>query len=218
MAEAQPGPGIVFTFAFQNSTKQCNGRNRDANRSENCITARYPWHRHGLRPKLRYPAHHRRRAGKSHPRHLFQDPNLIAAGADIAQSGKCSLDGNYHPLKPRPLADCYDLNHYHEGWKDMYHSGLMDGACTVPVTSKNCVPPPFPQYVYVDNTGSTPIQPYWEIAEKYGFANYFFQTNQGPSFPAHQFLIAGYMTPLVLPRNSETNALMTTSAANRSGW
>jgi hypothetical protein len=29
------------------------------------------------------------------------------------------------------------------------------------------------------------------MARRYGFANRMFQTNQGPSFPAHQFLLAG---------------------------
>jgi phospholipase C len=32
---------------------------------------------------------------------------------------------------------------------------------------------------------------YCQLAQKYGFANRMFQTNQGPSFPAHQFLISG---------------------------
>jgi phospholipase C len=133
------------------------------------------------------------------PDNLFQDPVLTAAGADIAQSGACTLDGHAPdnlPLRPRPLADCYDLNHYHVGWKGMYDGGQMDGACTVPPTTHNCPGglPPFPQYVYADNTSGA-IQPYWDIAEKYGYANYFFQTNQGPSFPAHQFLISGTSEP-----------------------
>ena len=44
-------------------------------------------------------------------------------------------------------------------------------------------------------TSTIPLQPYWEIAEKYGYANYMFQTNQGPSFPAHQFLLSGTSAP-----------------------
>jgi hypothetical protein len=39
------------------------------------------------------------------------------------------------------------------------------------------------------------IQPYLDIARQYGCANYVFQTNQGPSFPAHQFLISGTSAP-----------------------
>jgi len=39
------------------------------------------------------------------------------------------------------------------------------------------------------------IEPYCQLASEYGFANRFFQTNQGPSFPAHQFLISGSSSP-----------------------
>ena len=37
---------------------------------------------------------------------------------------------------------------------------------------------------------------YFDIATSYGFANYFFQTSQGPSLPAHQFLLSGTSAPL----------------------
>src|ERR1700730_17041972 len=33
------------------------------------------------------------------------------------------------------------------------------------------------------------------MAEQYTFANRMFQTNQGPSFPAHQFIISGTSAP-----------------------
>jgi phospholipase C len=39
------------------------------------------------------------------------------------------------------------------------------------------------------------LQPYCDLAIQYGFANRMFQTNQGPSFPAHQFLLAGTSIP-----------------------
>jgi phospholipase C len=35
------------------------------------------------------------------------------------------------------------------------------------------------------------VQPYFDLAQQYGFANQMFQTNQGPSGPAHQFLFSG---------------------------
>jgi phospholipase C len=35
------------------------------------------------------------------------------------------------------------------------------------------------------------VQPYFDIAKYYGFASRMFQTQQGPSFPAHQFLFGG---------------------------
>jgi phospholipase C len=35
------------------------------------------------------------------------------------------------------------------------------------------------------------VHPYLELAQQYGWANSMFQTNQGPSAPAHQFLFGG---------------------------
>jgi phospholipase C len=194
MAEARLGPGIVSTFTFHNSTNSATGgiEMRTAPKTVLLLAV--------LGTALAYAQN----SAIQHiivvvqenrtPDNLFQDPVLTAAGADIAQNGPCGLDGI--KLQKRPLADCYDLNHYHVGWKDMYDGGKMDGACTVPIINDHCVggPPPFPQYVYADNTSGA-IQPYWDIAEKYGYANYFFQTNQGPSFPAHQFLISGTSEP-----------------------
>jgi phospholipase C len=40
------------------------------------------------------------------------------------------------------------------------------------------------------------VQPYFDIATTYEFANYMFQTNEGPSFEAHQFIFAGSSAPV----------------------
>jgi phospholipase C len=45
------------------------------------------------------------------------------------------------------------------------------------------------------HAGSRILDPYFNIATNFGFANYMFQTNQGPSFPAHQFLLSGTSAP-----------------------
>jgi phospholipase C len=127
------------------------------------------------------------------PDNFFQDPKLI--GADIAHQGACGA--NMIPLRARPLSDCYDLDHYHNpGWLTMYDGGKMDGACRVKVIVNHCHTrlPRFPQYVYVDNSKGD-LSPYFQIAEQYGYANYMFQSNQGPSFPAHQFLFTGTSAP-----------------------
>jgi len=42
-----------------------------------------------------------------------------------------------------------------------------------------------------NNQPSNRLDPYLTLATQYGWANYFFQTNEGPSFPAHQFLLSG---------------------------
>src|SRR5258708_3610524 len=71
----------------------------------------------------------------------------------------------------------------------------MDGADLVTVVCPpgitNCAPPT-PQFKYV-NPGD--VQPYFQMAEQYTFADRMFQTNQGPSFPAHQFIISGTSAP-----------------------
>jgi phospholipase C len=46
------------------------------------------------------------------------------------------------------------------------------------------------------NTSHHILDPYFQIASQYGYANYMFQTNQGPSFPAHQFLFSGTSAPV----------------------
>src|SRR5689334_18895361 len=140
------------------------------------------------------------------PDNLFQDQNLINAGADIVPittGGKCGTVSV--PLIPRPLHDCVNPNHNHDaGWIPAYHNGGMDGACNesygtgctgLPACPAGTGHQYCPQYAYAVNNSASPIQPYWDIAEKYGFANYMFQTNQGPSFPAHQFLLSGTSAP-----------------------
>jgi phospholipase C len=38
------------------------------------------------------------------------------------------------------------------------------------------------------------VLPYFEMAEQYAFADRMFQTNEGPSFPAHQYIVSGTST------------------------
>jgi phospholipase C len=73
----------------------------------------------------------------------------------------------------------------------------MDGADLVTV---GCAPgvtgcaPANPQFMYVNPAD---VQPYLTMAQQYTFADHMFQTNQGPSFPAHQFIISGTSAPAV---------------------
>ncbi len=48
-----------------------------------------------------------------------------------------------------------------------------------------------PQVTNYDGSQGNLLDPYLSFAEQYGWANFMFQTNQGPSYPAHQFLFAG---------------------------
>jgi hypothetical protein len=75
----------------------------------------------------------------------------------------------------------------------------MDGAADLPCkplsSPEPC--PAKPQLTFVDNSTGI-LNPYLSLATKYGWANYMFQTNQGPGFPAHQFLFSGTSTPTAL--------------------
>jgi phospholipase C len=128
------------------------------------------------------------------PDNLFHDPVLIANGADIASSGTNSL-GQTVQLTPTSLGVDYDLSHLHSAFVAMYDRGKMDGADHIPVScargATNCPPPNAPfKYVQASDVG-----PYFQMAEQYSFGDRMFQTNQGPSFPAHQFIISGTSAP-----------------------
>lgn len=127
------------------------------------------------------------------PDNLFHDPVLMKAGADIATSGLNSA-GQKIQLTPTPLSVNYDLSHAHSAFVAMYNEGMMDGADHVPFDCygvPNC-PPKNPQFQYVQ---ASDVQPYFDMAEQYTFGDRMFQTNQGPSFPAHQFIISGTSAP-----------------------
>jgi phospholipase C len=132
------------------------------------------------------------------PDNLFHDPVLISRGAEIASSGKTST-GQTIPLTPVPLVTTYDLGHSHHNFLLEWDNGAMDGADLVKIScppgNPNCAPPcpvqpnpPCPQYQYVQDSR---LQPYFTMAETYTFADHMFQTNQGPSFPAHQYIVSG---------------------------
>ena len=130
------------------------------------------------------------------PDNLFgSNPNFLP-GVDIATSGVNSK-GQQVPLTSVPLAGDYDLSHAHAAFVAMYDGGNMDGANKVRVSCKkgaqDC-PPANPQFKYVDNSTGL-LDPYFQMAEQYTFGDRMFQTNQGPSFPAHQFIISGTSAP-----------------------
>ncbi len=114
--------------------------------------------------------------------------------ADIASSGSNSL-GQTVPLTPISLVTTYDLGHAHSAFVKMYDGGKMDGADKVPCSSQQGTTcPPNPQFAYVN---PSEVTPYFALAQRYTFADRMFQTNQGPSFPAHQFIISGTSEPAV---------------------
>jgi phospholipase C len=126
------------------------------------------------------------------PDNLFHDPVLIGRGADIASSGKnTNSPTGMTTLTPTALVTNYDLNHAHIAFLQSYDNGNMDGANTINVSCPApCTPgiPPNVEYQYVQ---ASDVQPYFTLAETYTFGDRMFQTNQGPSFPAHQYILSG---------------------------
>jgi phospholipase C len=142
------------------------------------------------------------------PDNLFQDSVLIGRGADIAQSGKNSKHqviqlGEIDLGTAGNNPDNYDLSHAHTAFVEMCDLNsstnvcAMDGADQIIVTcaanAPNC-PPENAQFMYVNPAD---VAPYFQMAEQYAFGDRMFQTNEGPSFPAHQFIISGTSTPSV---------------------
>ena len=96
----------------------------------------------------------------------------------------------------------------------MYDGGKMDGADLIACTPvANCPPNahPNPQFMYVNPSD---VQPYFAMAEQYTFGDRMFQTNEGPSFPAHQFILSGTSAPTA---TSSLFAAENPSAEHRAG-
>jgi phospholipase C len=110
-------------------------------------------------------------------------------GANTVQSGGTSSGGTV-ALKPLGLVTTWDLSHIHSAWETEYNSGGMNGfdqEIILPAPSAT-MPPPDSAYSYVPQKQA---QPYWTLAETYTFADDMFATNEGPSFPAHMYLVDG---------------------------
>src|ERR1035438_6055775 len=98
-------------------------------------------------------------------------------GADTAQTG---LDqGMPVALRPTPLGNGPDLDHTHTGWWKQWDGGKMDNFAV----GGNLLP-----YSYIL---PEEIAPYWTLARQFTLGDRMFQSNTGPSFVAHQYMIAG---------------------------
>jgi len=140
------------------------------------------------------------------PDNLFQDPLLVERGADIQNYG-INSSGGKEMLLPIPLAATptypYDLGHDHRDFVAMCDVDAKTGTCKMdganhvhpgcPSGPPPCWPPNHDPEFY--SVGPQYVQPYFQLAETYTFGDRMFQTNQGPSFPAHQFIISGTSAP-----------------------
>jgi len=128
-------------------------------------------------------------------------PTTPSAPYNIQTSNWKTKNGTIAPSSV-PLASTYGLAHSHAAFNTMCDivagnppTCRMDGAAGIqcgPNKGTKC--PADPQFKYVDNSTGI-LNPYLTLATQYGWANYMFQTNQGPSFPAHQFLFGGTSAP-----------------------
>lgn len=103
-------------------------------------------------------------------------------GADTANTGKDHL-GHTVTLVPVPLNGRGDWSHSAASFKTAYDHGRMDGFDLV---ATHGTPPTNYSYVRPQDTSV-----YWQLASAYTLGDRMFQSNGGPSFPAHQYLIAG---------------------------
>ena len=117
-------------------------------------------------------------------------------GADTATSGM--YQGTAVPLQPVPFNQGTDLYHGHPTWYTQWDHGAMD-AFQDPVGSPILHLP----YSYVPQS-QTAL--YWTLAQNYTLADRMFQSNTGPSFVAHQYMIAGQSA------GADENPLPSTSA------
>ena len=146
------------------------------------------------------------------PTNLFgNDTSLVSAGFHLATTELCGTQ-TITPTSYQ-LDACFSASHAHQAWVTAYHKGKLNEFCAISSGVNNCTPQQqvgiptctvnnqqvlCPEYTYVDNSTGL-LNPYFQLAAQYGFANYMFQTNQGPSFPAHQFLFSGTSAPVAYP-------------------
>ena len=114
-------------------------------------------------------------------------------GADIANSGTNSL-GQTIQLQPIDITAPYDIDHSHLAFTTEYAGGQMNGWDLVHFNCPSHACNPLTAFGYVPQAE---VQPYFTMAERYTFADRMFQTNQGPSFPAHQYIFSGTSTNAV---------------------
>jgi phospholipase C len=130
------------------------------------------------------------------PDNLFQ--GLCGTGGSLCpnpydlQKWGINDKGHKIPLAEYSLGNPYDPNHSHTAFVRMCdldtssNQCKMDGLSSATCGSGKC------SFAYVTPSD---VAPYISMAQQYGWANYMFQTNQGPSTPAHQFIFGGTSAP-----------------------
>jgi phospholipase C len=124
---------------------------------------------------------------------------------DISPCGLSNQSGSVLPvtLTQVPFTNSTDPSHAHLAFEQMCdpdpangYACRNDGAWQIKQTAGVSKPT---SYGFVGNSKVTNydgsqghlLDPYLTYAKQYGWANFMYQTNQGPSFPAHQFIFSG---------------------------
>jgi phospholipase C len=105
------------------------------------------------------------------------------------QSYGLNSQGQKVTLQPQPLSVPWDVSHLHQYWLLDYANGNMNGFDLEKCKNRLC--PADASYSYVPESD---VAPYYTLAETYTFADELFETDQGPSFPSHQYLVSGTST------------------------
>ena len=114
-------------------------------------------------------------------------------GADTVQSGT-THSGTPIPLVQQSFANGTDYGHFHTSFTAALDGGRMDG---FDLEGEYGIVNGIYQQTKANSTGpygylpQADVQPYWKLAQTYTLADRMFESNSGPSFPAHQYLIAG---------------------------
>lgn len=106
-------------------------------------------------------------------------------GADT-QSWGLNPQNQQVTLQPVDMTAHYDIPHTHQAYESAWANGGLNGwpfeTCVGPGCIANA------QYGFVPQEQ---VQPYWDMASAYTIADRMFQSNEGPSQPAHDYLISG---------------------------
>ncbi len=105
------------------------------------------------------------------------------------QSYGLNSQGQKVTLQPQPLSVPWDISHVHNYWLLDYANGAMNGFDLEKCSIGQC--PADASYSYVPESD---VAPYYALAETYTFADELFETDQGPSFASHQYLVSGTST------------------------
>jgi phospholipase C len=119
---------------------------------------------------------------------IFQEnrtPDYLFQGVPRADISRFAIDRNDQkvPLLPVSLAAGYDLGHSRHDFARDYDRGTLDGFDHGLSRAHRLF-----AFGYAPRSE---VKPYVDMATQYVFADRMFQSNQGPSLPAHLYIVTG---------------------------